>query len=108
MGIVRSWVASLPSSYLENELVGPFFEPAPCAKAGFVGPSPPGGPPEGLLAFYGAGAEAPAVSPMIPPMVATRWDMLVSSLSRVRWHSLWEFTLSGNYCTRQFVGYWYT
>lgn len=66
-----NWVASLPSSYLENELVGPFFEPAPCAKAGFVGPSPPGGPPEGLLAFYGAGAEAPAVSPMIPPMVAT-------------------------------------
>lgn len=66
-----NWVASLPSSYLENELVGPFFEPAPCAKAGFVGPSPPGGPPEGLLAVYGAGAEAPAVSPMIPPMVAT-------------------------------------
>lgn len=76
-----NWVASLPSSYLENELVGPFFEPAPCGKAaGFVGSSPPGGPPEaglapegvGLLAFYGpSAAEAPAVGPMIPPMVAT-------------------------------------
>ncbi|KAK8779948.1 hypothetical protein V5799_018712 [Amblyomma americanum] len=85
-----NWVASLPSSYLENELVGPFFEPAPCGKPGFV-PPPAVGPetslplaPEdprvGLLAFYGASADAPlaaappllapTVGSMMPPMVA--------------------------------------
>lgn len=86
-----NWVASLPPCYLENELVGPFFEPAPSGKPGFV-PSPAVGPetslplaPEdprvGLLAFYGAGADAPlaatppllapTVSSMMPPMVAS-------------------------------------
>uniref|UniRef100_A0A1E1X656 CCHC-type domain-containing protein n=1 Tax=Amblyomma aureolatum TaxID=187763 RepID=A0A1E1X656_9ACAR len=85
-----NWVASLPPSYLENELVGPFFEPAPCGKPAFL-PSPAVGPetslplaPEdprvGLLAFYGASADtplaaappllAPTVSSIMPPMVA--------------------------------------
>ncbi|KAL1425735.1 hypothetical protein MTO96_018898 [Rhipicephalus appendiculatus] len=64
-----NWVASLPPSYLENELVGPFFEPTPCGKPGFV-PSPavvpetslpmaPEDPRVGLLAFYGGQCRCP-------------------------------------------------
>nr|XP_037283645.1 zinc finger CCHC domain-containing protein 2-like [Rhipicephalus microplus] len=84
-----NWVASLPPSYLENELVGPFFEPTPCGKPGFV-PSPvvvpeaslamaPEDPRVGLLAFYGGSTDAPiatgppilapAVGSMMPPIV---------------------------------------
>ncbi|KAH8019549.1 hypothetical protein HPB51_019976 [Rhipicephalus microplus] len=91
LGIDRAviWVASLPPSYLENELVGPFFEPTPCGKPGFV-PSPvvvpeaslamaPEDPRVGLLAFYGGSTDAPiatgppilapAVGSMMPPIV---------------------------------------
>ncbi|XP_065281270.1 zinc finger CCHC domain-containing protein 14 [Dermacentor albipictus] len=84
-----NWVASLPPSYLENELVGPFFEPTPCGKLGFAPsaavvpettlPLAPDDPRVGLLAFYGGGADAPiasappllapAVGSMMPPMV---------------------------------------
>ncbi|XP_049525918.1 uncharacterized protein LOC119466484 isoform X3 [Dermacentor silvarum] len=78
-----NWVASLPPSYLENELVGPFFEPTPCGKPGFAPsaavvpetslPLAPDDPRVGLLAFYGGGSDAPiaAAPPLLAPTVGS-------------------------------------
>lgn len=84
-----NWVASLPPSYLENELVGPFFEPTPCGKPGFAPsaavvpetslPLAPDDPRVGLLAFYGGGADAPiaAAPPLLPPTVGSMMPPMV-------------------------------
>nr|XP_050047801.1 zinc finger CCHC domain-containing protein 14-like isoform X2 [Dermacentor andersoni] len=84
-----NWVASLPPSYLENELVGPFFEPTPCGKPGFAPsaavvpettlPLAPDDPRVGLLAFYGGGADAPIASapPLLAPTVGSMMPPMV-------------------------------
>lgn len=84
-----NWVASLPPSYLENELVGPFFEPTPCGKPSFVPspavvpetslPMPPDDPRMGLLAFYGGSADAPLTTapPILAPTVGSMMPPIV-------------------------------